>query len=121
MPGGSSPVSADPLETIVDETLEEVGLKIDKSRFVPVISRQLAATMSAHHGMLYSVELNDDELAWLKSQKDIPHGSDYPDNPTGERAYTEVVKLKDIRYNNLVDWGNMGMILSVLSQEGEKQ
>ncbi|MDO8496706.1 MAG: nucleoside 2-deoxyribosyltransferase domain-containing protein [bacterium] len=114
LPGGSSPNNADPLQTIAEETFEEVGLVIDKSRFQPVISRQMAATLSAHHGNLYSVELTDEELSWLKSQEGIPHGADYPDNPTGERAYTVVVKLRDILYNNLVDWANVGMIHSVL-------
>ena len=121
LPGGSSPDTSDPLKTIVDETFEEVGLSLDKSRFEPINSRQLAATMSAHHGILFAVELADEEMEWLKSQKDIPHGADYPNNPTGEQAYTEVVKLKDILYNNLVDWSNLGMIFSVLSQKGERE
>ncbi|OGM99292.1 MAG: hypothetical protein A2915_02500 [Candidatus Yanofskybacteria bacterium RIFCSPLOWO2_01_FULL_41_34] len=116
-PGGSSYSSVDPLQVIVDETFEEVGLKIERPRFKKVGSRQMAGTMSAHHGVLYAVELTDKELEWLKSQKDIPHGADYPDNPTGERAYTKVVKLKDVLQNNLTDWSNLGMILSVLLQE----
>ena len=78
-------------------------------------------TMSAHHGVLYAVELTNKELEWLKGQKDIPHGADYPDNPTGERAYTNVVKLKDVLKNNLTDWSNLGMILSVLLQEEGKR
>ena len=114
LPGGSSPTSADPLETITDETYEEVGLVIEKSRFKSEASRQMAGTMSSHHGILYSAELTEAELERLKSQKGIPHGSDYPDNPTGERAYTEVLTLREVIKNNLTDWSNLGMILSVV-------
>lgn len=121
LPGGSSPDSTDPLQTIAQETLEEVGLTIDQSRFKLIQSRQMAATMSAHCATLYSVELTDNELAELKNQKGIPHGADYPDNPTGERAYTEVVTLKEILYNNLADWPNVGMILLMLLEKEEKK
>ncbi|OGN01128.1 MAG: hypothetical protein A3B91_02750 [Candidatus Yanofskybacteria bacterium RIFCSPHIGHO2_02_FULL_41_29] len=114
LPGESSPTSTDPLQTIADETSEEVGLTIDKTRFQPVGLRQMAATMSAHHGALYSAELTDKELAWLKNKKGIPHGADYPNNPTGERAYTEVLTLREIMQSDLTDWSNLGMILSVV-------
>ena len=120
-PGGSSHSSVDSLQVIVYETFEEVGLKIEGPRFKNVGSRQMAGTMSAHHGVLYAVELTDKELEWLKDQKDIPHGADYPDNPTGERVYTNVVKLRDVLQNNLTDWSNLGMILSVLLQEEGKR
>ncbi|MDP3697496.1 MAG: nucleoside 2-deoxyribosyltransferase domain-containing protein [Candidatus Taylorbacteria bacterium] len=115
LPGGSSPYITNPLAVAVEEIREEVGLYIvETDRLRHVASRQMAGTLSAHKSHTYSVELMDEELEWLKSQKGIPHGSDYPDNPTGERAYTEVVKLRDIMYNNLVDFANVGMIRSVL-------
>ena len=119
LPGGSSPFISDPLMVAIEEIKEEVGLDIESARLHYIGSRQMAGTLSAHKSHSYSVELTDEELIWLKSQKGIPHGADYPDNPTGEQAYTEVVKLKDILYNNLVDWSNMGMILSILSQKEE--
>lgn len=114
LPGGSSPYTNDPLKVAVEEIREEVGLDIEADRLNYVASRQMAGTLSAHKSHTYSVELKNEELIWLKSQKGIPHGADYPDNPTGEQAYTEVVKLRDIMYNNLVDWANVGMIRSVL-------
>ncbi len=112
--GGSSHNTTDALKVAAEEIREETGLDIESERLRYVSSRQLAATFSAHMSHLYCVELTDNELAWLKSQKNIPHGSDYPDNPTGERAYTEVVTLREIMYNNLVDFANVGMIRSVL-------
>ena len=115
LPGGSSPFITDPFKVAVEETREEVELEIAPDRLNHVGSRQMTSTLATYKSHTYSAEITDEELAWLKSQKGIPHGTDYPDNPTGEQAYTEVVKLKDILYNNLVDWSNLGMILSVLS------
>lgn len=114
LPSGSSHITTDSLKIAVEEVSEETGLNISCERLKYISSRQLAATLSAYMSHLYSVELTEEELVWLKAQKNIPHGSDYPDNPTGEQAYTEVVKLRDIMYNNLVDWSNIGMIRSVL-------
>jgi len=114
LPGGSSPHITNPLQVAIEELKEEVGLNIPINRFNRISSRQMAGTLSVHRSHTYSVKLTDQELAWLKSQKNIPHGSDYPDNPTGERAYTEIVTLKEILAKNLVDWANLGMILSVV-------
>lgn len=114
LPGGSSPFITDPLEVAREEVYEEVGLQINKDRLNYGGSRQLAGTLSAHQSHFYYSELYEHELEWLKHQKGIPHGTDYPDNPTGERAYTEVLTLKEIVDRNLLDWSNLGMILSVL-------
>lgn len=116
LPSGSSLRLLDPLENAIEEVYEEVGLKLTKERLHFHGSRQLAGTVLGHKSHLYSAELSDAELKWLKSQKGIPHGSDYPDNPTGEQAYTEVVTLIEIMAKNLIDWSNLGMILSVLSR-----
>lgn len=119
LPGGSSPTSTDPLQTIADEVREEVGLDIDKSRFQPETSRQMAGTMSAHHGILFSAELTEEELTWLKLQKDIPHGENL-DDPTGERTHTEVLNLKEIRERGLADWPNYGMICEIILQRNNE-
>lgn len=116
LPGGSSPHITDPLTVAVEETKEEVGLEINPDRLEYVGSRQMAATLSSHKSHAYSVELTDNELEWLKTQKGIPHGSDYPDNPTGEQAYTEVLTLREIMAKELVDWPNIGMIRTVLDK-----
>lgn len=127
LPGGSSPYITDPLQVAVEEVKKEVGLDIGPDRldhratWTTTGPRQMAATLSTHKSHLFSVALTNKELKWLKSQKGVPHGSDYPDNPTGERVYTEVVKLRDILYNNLVDWGNLGMILSVFTRKKRRR
>lgn len=117
LPGGSSADDKNPLETIVEEIKEETGLFFSEARFERIQSRQMAATMSAHQGTLYAVELVEKELNWLKNQKGLPHGSSL-DDPTGERVFIEVVTLKEILEKNLVDWSNLGMILSVLFGKG---
>lgn len=114
LPGGSSPFITDPLEVAVEEVVEEVGLPIVPERLFHVGSRQMAGTLSEHKSHTYSVELTDEELAWCKTQKGIPHGADFPDNPTGERAYMEVLTLREIKERDLVDWANFGMIYRVL-------
>ena len=77
--------------------------------------RQLAGTILAHKAHLFSAELTDEELTWLETQKGIPHGADL-DNPTGERAYTEIKTLGEILSENLVDWSNVGMICEALQE-----
>ena len=120
LPGGSSPFITDHLEVATEEVNEEVGLEVSKDRLKYGGSRQLAGTLSAHQAHFYFSEISDDELAYLYQQKDIPHGTDYPDNPTGERAYTEICTIREIIDKNLLDWSNLGMILSVLLQERDK-
>lgn len=118
LPGGSSPFITDPLEVASEEVHEEVGLVIDKNRLNYGGSRQLAGTLSAHQAHFYHTELTNSELDWLYKQKGIPHGADL-DNPTGERAYTEVRTLKEIEDEGLLDWSNLGMIYAALMKSPE--
>ena len=114
LPGGSSPYLENPLEVAIEEVREEVGLEIEADRFRQVGSRQMAGTLSGHKSHTYAVELTEAELTWLKNQKGLPHGSDYPHNSTGERIYTEVVTLKEVISNPGIDFANLGMILTAL-------
>ncbi|MDO8669658.1 MAG: nucleoside 2-deoxyribosyltransferase domain-containing protein [Candidatus Buchananbacteria bacterium] len=112
LPGGSSfRLGVDSLQLAADECLEETGLKINPVRMRAHQSRQLIATLSSHQAHLFSVELTDEELAWLKSQEGIVHGV----IEDSERTYIEVVKLGDILLFGRVDWSMLGMILSVLN------
>ena len=115
LPGGSSPHITDPLKVAVEEVQEEVGLNIVENRLTYIGAQQMAGTLSGHKSYTYAAELTEEETAWAKTQKDIPHGSDYPNNPTGERAYTEVLTLREIRQRKLLDWSNLGMILETLN------
>jgi len=113
IPGGSSfKPTGDPLALAADECREETGLTIEPSRMRHHKSRQLVATLSAHKAHLFSVEITDHELEWLRAQKGIAHGV----LEDTERTYVELMKLGDIRQEVKVDWSMLGMILSVLAQ-----
>lgn len=112
VPGGSSfKPEQNALDVIVSECLEETGLEIrDPGRIRIHEARQLAATFSAHRAHLFSMEIDENELEYLRSQKDMPHGN----TGDSEMTYVEIVKLKDVLNSENVDWSVLGMILSVL-------
>lgn len=111
VPGGSSfKPKESPQKLAADECKEETGLEINASRVQQHKVRQLIATLSAHKAHLFSVEINDAELEWLRSQKDVAHGV----VADTERTYVEIMKLGDIVAGNKVDWSMLGMILSVV-------
>ena len=116
--GGSSPVITDPFEVALEETREEVGLDLssETERIVAHGSRQLTGTLSAYQAHLFSMELTDAELDWLEAQEGIAHGADLG-NSTGERTYIQIRTLREVLNNQLVDWSNLGMILSVLTPQ----
>lgn len=112
LPGGSSlKPSQNAIDVIADECFEEAGLRIDDPGRIRIHeARQLAATFSAHKAFLFSMEIEEKELEYLRLQKDIPHGN----MADSEMTYVEVVKLGDVLNGDLVDWSVLGMILSVL-------
>ncbi len=117
LPGGSSrKPNIPPHELASEEAFEETGLKISPDRLTHHGARQLAGTFSTHQAHLFSAEITDEELNWIKSQSGKVFGLDSGEGETGERTYVHVVKVKDIIKDNLVDWTNLGMILSVISQ-----
>jgi 8-oxo-dGTP pyrophosphatase MutT (NUDIX family)/uncharacterized glyoxalase superfamily protein PhnB len=105
LPGGSGTAEADALDQAVRETEEETGLVIDVRRIQAHGSRQLAATVSAHHAHLFAAEITGDELAWLRATRSTPHGVG-----DTERTWTEIATLSQIRDDRLVDWATLGMI-----------
>jgi 8-oxo-dGTP pyrophosphatase MutT (NUDIX family) len=108
LPGGSGD-SGDARDQAIAETEEETGLAIDVRRIRAHGSRQLAATMSAHHAHLFTAELTSDELARLHATQATPHGAG-----DTERTWTEVTTFGEIRRNHLVDWATLGMIAEAL-------
>lgn len=113
VPGGSSlKPKSNPLELAADECSEETGLEIEANRIRRHESRQLAATLSAHKAHLFSVEITEEELNYLRSQYGIAHGV----VEDTERTYAKIMKLGDIRQESNVDWSMLGMILLVLAR-----
>lgn len=111
LPGGSPPKpGADPMETAHEEVLEETGLNLmDPKRLKFVGAHQLAGTLSSHQAHLFSVELTDPEMNWLKAQRDVVHGAD-----SDERTFIEVYTLDELFEGELIDWTTLGMIASVV-------
>jgi 8-oxo-dGTP pyrophosphatase MutT (NUDIX family) len=107
LPGGSGPGS--PGEQAVAEVAEETGLSIDAGRLRSHGGRPVAATMSAHHAHLFSAELTEEELAWLRAESG-PRGV----AADSERTWIEVTTYGEIREARLVDWTTLGMLAQVL-------
>ena len=109
--GGSSfKDNEDINEVIKDEIKEETGLEFNKDRIKFEGSRQLMATLSSHKCHLFSVEINDDELEEIKKQENSIHGV----VEDTERTYLKIYKLKDLLNSDIIDWSNVGYIMSVL-------
>jgi ADP-ribose pyrophosphatase YjhB (NUDIX family) len=113
LPGGSAAAGTGALDQAITETEEETGLAIDVQRIRAHGSRQLAATMSAHHAHLFSAEITSDELAWLHASQATPHGAG-----DTERTWTEITTFGQLREHRLVDWAMLGMIAEAVLDGG---
>lgn len=111
LPGGSSPTSTQADQVALEELHEEAGVDLDPARLLAHGSRQLAATLSAHHGHLFSCSLSDDEIEQLRGRAGQMHGAP----GSSERTYLEVVSVAEIRRRRLLDWSTLGMILDALT------
>ena len=109
LPGGSTAAQTDALDQAITETEEETGLAIDMQRIRAHGSRQLAATMSAHHAHLFTAEITDAELARLRSSQATPYGAG-----DTERTWPEITTFGELREHHLVDWATLGMITEAL-------
>ena len=110
LPGGSSPTLTPTNETAVNEVQEEIGVKIPIERFKLINVRQAVATFSAHRIHAYKVELTKEEFNQISKLNNTVHGL----HNEGEYTYLQIKSVKEIVENNLVDWTNLGIILSAL-------
>jgi 8-oxo-dGTP pyrophosphatase MutT (NUDIX family) len=112
LPGGSScRPDSDPAQLAAEECRQETGLDIEPTRLCCHGDRQVAGTTTSHAAELFSVELTESEVAWLRAQHRVAHGV----VEDTERTYVEVTTLAAIRRVPLTDWGMLGMILQVLA------
>lgn len=110
LPGGSSPeAGVDPNQTASDEVREELGIIIEPSRFKSHGSRQMGATLAGYHSHLFSAELTEEEVAHLEADTEV-HGAD-----DEERTYAQVVTIRTILENDLMDWSMLGMVFGAFS------
>lgn len=114
LPGGSG-AESDPRDQAAAEVVEETGLSVAADRLVAHGSRQVAATLSAHHAHLYSAAITEAELAWLRSQCDVAHGDGYGQ----ERTWIEITTYGEMRRGRSVDWATLGMLTQALLEARE--
>jgi len=107
-PGGSGPGPVDAAQALA-EVEEETGLVLTADRLRPLGSRQVAATVSAHHALLFAAAITDAELEGLRAVPG-PHGVG-----GGEVTWVEIATFGEIRKGARVDWATLGMITQALS------
>jgi 8-oxo-dGTP pyrophosphatase MutT (NUDIX family) len=111
VPSGSSPKEQAGSEVAISELREETGLEIqDPSRIRYHGVRQIAATLSAHRGHLFSVELTPEEMLSMRWVAGTPFGNE----EDSERTYVEVRTVRDVLAFGHADWSNLGLIFQVL-------
>ncbi len=113
VPGGSKTAGAvgDTRALAAEECYQETGLLLEASRFTVHGARQMVATLSIHQAHLYSAELTDAELDFLRDR----YGTAYGVAEDTEQTYVELSTLGELRRQSLVDWSMLGMIMLVLT------
>ncbi len=113
LPGGSAyDPTLSPQAVAAEEVREETGVDIDPARFTPRGGRQLAGTLSAHHGHLFSVALTATELGALR--KTEAAGTVFGAGDS-EQTTVELWTVGALMTDPRVDWSTLGMVLSVFA------
>lgn len=112
LPGGSSTETGDPLVVASEELREETGLTLAPERLTSLGSRQLAGTLSSHHGHLFAAELTAEEMAHAKAI--AASGEVYGAPDSTEQTTVEVTTFGEMLQDGLADWSNLGMIAAAL-------
>ena len=111
--GGSSfNPKADPREVAAKESLQETGLDIEPERFRLHGVRQVAGTVTTHAAHVFSVEITDQEMAFVHHMANERMGV----SSETEQTYREVRTLGDLfaEGDAGVDWSTLGMISQVV-------
>ncbi|MFT4974700.1 MAG: 8-oxo-dGTP pyrophosphatase MutT (NUDIX family) [Myxococcota bacterium] len=113
LPGGSTyDPSHSPRQVAAEEVSEEVGLTLSADRLVAAGSRQLAGTLSAHHGHAFSAALSAEELdALRRSEAD---GTVFGVGDS-ERTTVSIRTVGELLTDQRIDWSTLGMVLSIFS------
>ena len=113
LPGGSTWSLGTTMSTLaIQECREETGISISLERLVPHGQRQFMATMSAHQGALFSVEMTSKEWQAVRSHAGEVWGSE--DDGAAERTTLEIHRFGDLKTRSDIDWSTLGMCASVL-------
>jgi 8-oxo-dGTP pyrophosphatase MutT (NUDIX family) len=113
LPGGShAGEPLPPLLVAVEEVREETGLLLGQERLRRVGSRQLAGTLSSHHGDVFAAELTAAELESLRRRAATGQAGGVAQDT--ERTLLEVVTVGRLLEEGLTDWATVGMVLQAL-------
>jgi len=113
LPGGSAyDPELSPAAVAAEEVSEETGLALAPERLTPAGARQLAGTLSSHHGHLFSAALTADELDTLRQSAAAGTVFGACDS---ERTTIELWTVAEMMADPRVDWSTLGMVLSVLA------
>ena len=112
LPGGSDYAQKSPLAVAVEEAQEETGLVLDPARLVPVGTRQLAGTLSAHHGHVYRVALTAAELAALREA--AQEGRTFGVEGSSEQITLALWRVAELLEDTRADWATVGMVVAAL-------
>lgn len=112
IPGGGVEDSETAGQTALKEVSEEIGFEIAPERLELVETRQLASTLLAHTGAVFSVELSAAEMAGLEERQGEQKVSE-----DGEERTTLVVRtVQEILSDKDIDWSMLGMIWAALER-----
>lgn len=114
IPGGSGFKPVRPEVDAANEFKEETGIPVAPDRLRLHEPRQLAGTTTAHCAHLFSVQLTQEELARAMQLQEEKAAQGNIDET--ERTYVEVCTVEDLLASPCIDWTNLGMILSVVTQ-----
>jgi 8-oxo-dGTP pyrophosphatase MutT (NUDIX family) len=114
LPGGSHAEAGwPPHEVALAEVHEETGLLLAGERLRRVGSRQLAGTLSSHHGHVFAAELTDAELTGLRERATT--GAVGGVAADTEQTFIEVVTVRELLGQGLADWATVGMVMQALT------
>jgi len=117
-PGGSATTKEDPINLAVHEVEEETSLQVDSWRMKYYGTKQVSATLSTHHSLLFGCELTDEEMA--KAKEIAKSGNHFGIESDSERTYLYVCKASDLS-DISVDWATIGMIYTVMENRKIEQ
>ena len=110
LPGGSEINNINNIQIAIDEVKQETDIEINSNRLQLINCRQAIATLSTHHIYAYKLELTKQEFEKIKKQENTLHGL----HKDSEYTYLTIKSIDEIITNSLVDWANIGIILSAL-------
>ncbi len=94
------------------ELKEETGIEINENDVVFVGERQISATLCLHKAYLYASLISKEQLENIDVTKYYGNFDVYD----SEKTYISIKSISEILKEEIVDWSNIGMILSAVEK-----